>query len=210
MELLIESLNANEGNIITEASNEGRDVYLNGIFMQASIKNRNGRVYPLDEMVKAVASLNETIKSHGSVAGELDHPADRLMTELQSVSHVITEVRMDGTNAVGKMKLLNTPYGLIAKELIKNGFRPGVSSRGAGSVNNEGVVENFMVQTVDIVCVPSAAGAMPVPVYESLQQMKSGIKTLTLAEQMQYDPAAQKYFAKEFNKFLSDIFDKKK
>lgn len=209
MELLIESLNAHEGNIITEADHQGKEVFLNGVFMQAAVKNRNGRVYPMNEMIRAVETLNETIRQHGQVTGELDHPADRLQTELKYVSHVITEVRMDGNNAVGKMKILNTPYGLIAKELIKSGFRPGVSSRGAGNVTNEGIVENFMVQTVDIVCVPSAAGAMPLPVFESLQQMKSGIKTLTLAEQAQLDPKAQKFFVKEFNKFLSDIFDKK-
>lgn len=208
MELLIESLNANEGNIITESANNGKNVFLNGVFMQATIKNRNGRVYPINEMIRAVNTLNETIKAHGSVSGELDHPADRLTTELKNVSHIITEVRMDGNNAVGKMKILDTPYGLIAKELIKAGFRPGVSSRGAGNVTNEGIVENFMIQTVDIVCVPSAAGAMPLPVYESLQLLKSGAKTLTLAEQVQHDQAAQKYFIKEFQKFLEEISKK--
>ena len=206
-QLLIEKLSPNEANMITEASAQGKDVWLKGIFMQAEIKNRNGRIYPLTEMVSAVGQLTKQIQENNGVFGELDHP-ETLTINLKNISHVITEMRLDGHNVIGKAKLLDTPMGLIGKELIKSGVRTGVSSRGAGNVNSDGIVEGFTVITVDIVATPSAMGATPSSVYESLQS-KTGIKVLTLAEQIQHDKNAQKYFKKEFEKFLRETFNSK-
>jgi hypothetical protein len=205
VELLIERYTSSEANIITEQMNGGKDVFLNGRFLSGAIKNRNGRVYPVNEIANAVRTINEMIQGHGSVVGELDHPSNRLTTELKYASHVITELRMDGDHANGKLKLLATPYGEVVKELIRAGFRPDVSSRGAGNVNNEGIVEGFMIQTIDIVSQASGIGCEPVPVYEHLEDTRQGIRTLTLAEATLADVNAQKYFVKEVKKFLDEI-----
>ncbi len=207
--ILVEHLNAAQGNILTEASGDGKNVFLSGIVMQADIKNRNGRVYPLAEMNSAVTSMRQSIQEYGGVFGELDHPADRISINLDRVSHVITEVYMDGANVIGKMKLLDTPVGLIAKELAKSGVRYGVSSRGTGVVN-ESVVSNFSLQTIDLVATPSAMGAYPTPVYEALEELKSGRKVMTLAESLKQDPAAQEYFKKAIMQFVADISKNRK
>lgn len=204
--ILVEHLNAAQGNIITEAVNDGKNVFLSGIVMQADVQNRNGRIYPLSEMAAAVNSMRESIKEYGGVFGELDHPADRISINLDRVSHVITEVYMDGSNVMGKMKILDTPVGLIAKELAKSGVRYGVSSRGTGVVS-EGLVSNFNLQTIDLVATPSAQGAYPTTMFEALEEQK-GRKVLTLAEAVREDPAAQKYFEAEVRKFLESITKK--
>jgi hypothetical protein len=210
MELLIESYTAAEANMITESLNNHKDMYLSGIFMESEIRNRNGRMYKKTEMAKAVDSLNETIRIHGGVIGEIDHPTNRLTSELKYASHLITEVRMDGNKGVGKMKLLDTPSGIIVKECIKAGYRPGVSTRGAGNVDSDGVVENFAIQTVDIVVVQSAPNALPETVYESLENLKSGRKALTLAEAVREDPKAQKHLEKAILSFIDEITKFKK
>lgn len=205
--LLIEELSPSDANIVTE-SQEGKDTYLSGIFMQADIKNRNGRVYPISEISKAVVNAQQRIVEHNGIFGELDHP-QTLNINMDRISHVITEMRMDGANAVGKAKILNTPMGSIAKELINSGCRVGVSSRGAGAVN-EGAVSDFNFVTIDIVATPSAPGAMPNAVYESLEATIEGRKVLTLAEQMQSDASAQAYFKKAILEFVNtNIFAKK-
>ncbi|BBA65445.1 prohead core scaffolding protein and protease [Xanthomonas phage XacN1] len=204
--ILVEHLNAAQGNIITEAVNDGKNVFLSGIVMQADIQNRNGRIYPLAEMTAAVNSMRQSIQEYGGVFGELDHPADRISINLDRVSHVITEVYMDGSNVMGKMKILDTPVGLIAKELAKSGVRYGVSSRGTGVVS-EGMVSNFNLQTIDLVATPSAQGAYPTTMFEALQEQK-GRKVLTLAEAVREDPEAQKFFESEVKKFLESICKK--
>lgn len=201
--LLIEELSPSDAHIITESTNDGKNTYLSGIFMQADLKNRNGRVYPLSEITAAVNNAQQRIKEHNGIFGELDHP-QTLTINLDRISHVITELRMEGNNAVGRAKILGTPMGNIAKELINSGARVGVSSRGAGSVNESGGVTDFSFVTVDIVATPSAPGAMPNAVYESLQSTLSGRKVLTLAQQLQEDPEAQVYFRKAIMKFLEE------
>jgi len=205
--LLIEELSPSDANIVTE-SQEGKDTYLSGIFMQADIKNRNGRVYPISEISRAVENAKQRITEHNGIFGELDHP-QTLNINMDRISHVITEMRMDGSNAVGKAKILNTPMGSIAKELINSGCRVGVSSRGAGAVN-EGAVSDFNFVTIDIVATPSAPGALPNAVYESLEASIEGRKVLTLAEQLQGDASAQAYFKKAIMEFVNtNIFAKK-
>jgi hypothetical protein len=110
---------------------------------------------------------------------------------------------MQGANAYGKAKLLNTPMGKIAQELIQAGVKVGVSSRGAGNVNESGNVAGFQFITVDIVAQPSAPNAYPGSIYESINQARNGGKIMTLAESVRHDPAAQKYFKEEILKFLS-------
>lgn len=210
MDLLIEELMPSQAGLITESSSDGKNTWLSGVFMQSVIKNRNGRVYPLNEINEAVKSASQRIKETNGIFGELDHP-QTLTINLDRVSHVITEFHMKGNDVIGKARLLDTPMGLIGKELIKSGVLVGVSSRGAGNVNESGEVSGFQFVTVDIVCTPSAPGAMPSVMYESIWQNQKGQKILTLAEQVQHDAAAQKYFKKAIMSFLNDnLFAKKK
>lgn len=203
MDLLIEELMPSQAGLITESSSDGKNTWLSGVFMQSTIKNRNGRVYPINEISEAVKIATQRIKETNGIFGELDHP-QTLNINLDRVSHVITEFHMNGNDVIGKARLLDTPMGLIGKELIKSGVLVGVSSRGAGNVNESGEVSGFQFVTVDIVCTPSAPGALPSVMYESIWQNQKGQKVLTLAEQVQQDPAAQKYFKKAFMKFLNE------
>jgi hypothetical protein len=203
--ILIETLLPSQAQIIEETSANGKDHYLSGILMQASVVNGNGREYPLSEIVSAVGHAQKRISEGHYIAGELNHPSD-LQINLERVSHVITEMRMDGTNAIGKMKLLNTPMGIIAKNLLNGGLKLGVSSRGSGSVV-EGKVSSFQFLTVDIVSTPSAPDAYPQSIHECLEIAKNGIKVKTLAEAVIHDAAAQKYLAKEIKLFIESLIN---
>ena len=210
MDILIEELNAQVANLVTEGTEDGKNTWLNGVFMQADLKNQNGRVYPLAEISTAVDNANRVIESTKGIFGELDHP-QTLTINLDRISHVITEMRMDGANAIGRAKLLGTPMGNIAKELVKSGVAMGVSSRGAGTVTESGGVSGFQFVTVDIVAQPSAPAAYPSAVYESLTHSKQGQEIVTLAEAMKHDDSAQKFFEKEIMNWLSTgLFAKKK
>jgi hypothetical protein len=178
----------------------GNDLYLSGIMMQADLINGNGRKYPLAEISKAVEIAGKRITEGHYILGELNHP-DVLSINLANVSHAITEVRMDGANAIGKMKLLNTPSGNIAKGLIEGGVRLGVSSRGTGNVNESGSVSDFSFVTVDIVYQPSAPEAYPNVVQEAMGNKK----VLSLAEALVEDPKAQAYLRKEIKSFLEAL-----
>lgn len=201
--LLTEELSPTEARIIQESSTDGKSMWLNGVCMQSAIKNRNGRNYPLTEIAEAVKNAQQRIKENNGIFGELDHPQS-LQINSDRISHVITEMWMNGTDAYGKAKLINTPMGNIAQELLRSGVKLGVSSRGAGNVNESGDVAGFQFITYDIVITPSAPNAYPGMVYESLEQAKNGNKILTLAEQVRNDPDAQKYFKKEILKWLSE------
>lgn len=208
MRLLIEDFSPSEGNIITETVKANGNVFLQGIFMQAEIENRNKRKYPLSEIAKAVDTAQGMIKTYGGIFGELDHP-NTLTINMDRISHVITELKMEGNNAIGKAKLLDTPMGMIAKKIAESGVRYGISSRGAGQVNeSNGEVSGFHFITADLVATPSAPGAMPLPVYESLDLAKNGKVIVSLAESVKHDTAAQKYFNREVDKFLRDLLSK--
>lgn len=203
MQLLVENLSHQECGMITESTTDGKSLYISGIFMGAEVKNRNGRIYPLSEMQNAVNKLNETIKEVGGQFGEIDHPPT-LTINSDRISHVITDLRLEGNNVYGKAKILSTPMGNIAKVLItESGIKMGVSSRGAGDVNESGIVSNFNLITCDIVTTPSCATAYPSSIYESLDMAKNGNHIMTLAEAVQHDMDAQKYLVKEIQKWVS-------
>lgn len=202
-QLLIEELTPSDANIIEEASTDGKSTWLSGVFMQADIKNRNGRVYPLSEISGAVTNAGKRITESNGIFGELDHP-QTLTINLDRISHVITEMNMNGTNAMGRAKLLDTPMGLIAQELVKSGVRLGVSSRGAGAVNESGGVSGFNFVTVDIVAQPSAPGAVPDSIYESLMANGHGREAISLSHQVRDDKAAQKYLKEEILRFVNE------
>lgn len=199
MKLLQEYLAPSVANL-TEAKRVGGDLYLSGIMMQAALKNGNGRCYPTNEIARAVEESQAKIQAGQYIMGELNHP-DTLSINLANVSHAITEIRMDGNNAIGKMKLLNTPAGNIAKGIIEGGVRLGVSSRGTGNVNESGDVSDFSFVTMDIVSTPSAPDAYPNVVAEAMGSKK----VLTLAEAVVHDPKAQAYFKKEIAALLEAI-----
>lgn len=209
-QILVEELAPSVCKLVTEASEDGKNAWLNGIFMQADIKNKNGRNYPLSEISMAVEHANKVIAESNGIFGELDHP-QTLTINLDRISHVITEMRMDGSNAIGRAKLLSTPMGNIAKELVNSGVSLGVSSRGAGTVTESGGVSGFQFITVDIVAQPSAPGAYPSAVYESLRSAHNGDVIMDLAEHVRHDQSAQKFLKQEILKWLSEgLFAKKK
>lgn len=200
-QILIEELSPSTAGLISENDQGTGNMFLSGIFMQADIKNRNGRVYPINEITAAVRNAQQRISETNGIFGELDHPQS-LTINLDRISHVITELDIQGSNAIGKAKLLNTPMGNIAKELVNSGVSLGVSSRGAGSVNESGGVTGFNFVTVDIVAQPSAPGAYPSTIVESLEHAKNGHNILNLAESVRHDQAAQKYLKAEVMKWL--------
>jgi hypothetical protein len=198
-QLLIEQLTPIQAGLM-EMQDNAKNIYLNGILMQADVRNGNKRVYPLEEISRAVESIQQRITEGHFIMGELNHP-DSLSIDLSRVSHAITEIKMDGANAVGKCKILNTPMGNIAKGLLEGGIKLGVSSRGTGNVTNEGFVSDFNFVTVDIVATPSAPNAYPNMIKEAMENQK----VVTLAEALVHDKAAQKHFQKEIFKFIEAV-----
>lgn len=149
--------------VITEGKNGKRNTFIEGVFLQAEICNRNGRMYPMRTMEREVQKYNENFVKSGRALGELGHP-DGPTINLDRASHLITSLRREGNNFIGKARLLETPMGKIAKQLLDEGVKLGVSSRGLGSIKEENGVkivgEDFMLATAaDIVADPSAPDA---------------------------------------------------
>ena len=149
--------------LIEEDKSTGtKNHYIQGVFMQAEQKNRNGRVYPLGIMENEVARYNKDLVSRNRAMGELNHPQGPTVN-LDRVSHMIKDLKVEGNDVVGKAKLLDTPMGNIAKNLVNEGAQLGVSSRGMGSLEEKNgvnyVKDDFMLSAVDIVADPSAPGA---------------------------------------------------
>ena len=178
----------------TENDKGGKDLYMKGICIQGGVKNANQRVYPVTEIGRAVNTLNDQITGGYSVLGEVDHP-EGLNINLDRVSHMITEMWMDGPNGYGKLKVLPTPMGQLVKTMLESGVKLGVSSRGSGNVmeDGSGQVSDYEIITVDVVAQPSAPGAYPTPIYEHLLNARGGYKALDLAREVRGDNKAQKY-----------------
>jgi len=191
---LREHLSFDQAQAVLESDDkEGRNLYLKGIAIQGGIRNANQRVYPVDEIERAVKTLNDQIQSGYSVLGEVDHPDD-LKVNLDRVSHMITQMWMEGPNGYGKMKILPTPMGNLIRTMLESGVKLGVSSRGSGNVDDySGKVSDFEIITVDIVAQPSAPGAYPTPVYEHLMNSRGGNRAFKVAQEVKEDPKAQKY-----------------
>ena len=198
-QLLIERIDPISAQLV-ESVDSKKNLYLSGRLMAAEKQNLNKRRYQQSEIAEAVKLINEKAKEQTFICGELNHP-DGLGIDLKNVSHIITEAWMDGTNAMGKCKILNTPSGQIVQSLIDGGLKLGVSSRGTGSVNNEGIVEGFQFVTVDIVYQPSGPGCYPDVVREAVENPK----IMTLAEAVRDDARAQQYLKQEISKFLESI-----
>jgi len=201
---LKEHLTFDAARIIVEGV-EGKVLYMTGICIQGGVKNANERVYPVNEIERAVTTLNKQINEGFSVLGEVDHPDD-LKINLDRVSHMITEMWMDGPNGFGKLKILPTPMGQLVRTMLESGVKLGVSSRGSGNVNEaNGHVSDFEVVTVDVVAQPSAPNAYPKAIYESLMNMKYGHRVFEMAKDAGEDNKVQRYLKGEVIKLIKDL-----
>ena len=203
---------------LVEQKNGKKSLYIEGVFLQGDIKNRNGRMYPMETLRKEVARYNESNIRSGRALGELGHP-DGPTVNLDRVSHKIVSLRESGSNFIGKAKILSTPMGKIASSLIDEGVKLGVSSRGIGSLqmNKEGcniVGSDFMLATAaDIVADPSAPDAFVEGIMEGKEWIwDGGILREKLAEQTQRkintlvdQKRLEEHKLSLFNDFLSNL-----
>ena len=159
----------------------------------------------MSEIELAVNTLNEQITNGYSVLGEVDHPDD-LKINLDRVSHMITNMWMDGANGFGKLKILPTPMGQLVSTMLDSGVKLGVSSRGSGNVDEgTGKVSDFEIVTVDIVAQPSAPNAYPKAIYEGMMNMRHGHKMLDIAKDAQNDSKVQRYLREEVTRLIKDL-----
>jgi hypothetical protein len=203
---LREHLSFDQAGVVLESDDkDGKNLYLKGIAIQGGIRNQNQRVYPVREIENAVKTLNDQIQNGYSVLGEVDHPDD-LKVNLDRVSHMITNMWMEGPNGYGKMKILPTPMGNLVRTMLESGVKLGVSSRGSGNVNDAtGEVAEFEIITVDVVAQPSAPGAYPTPVYEHLLNARGGSRAFRVAQEVQQDPKAQKHLREAMLKIINGL-----
>ena len=177
--------------VIVESNESGKkDYFIEGIFMQSEIKNRNGRIYPKEVIQKEVKRYNKEFVEQDRAFGELGHPEGPTIN-LDKVSHMITKLEEDGNNFVGRAKILSTPNGQIVKNLIDDGAKLGVSSRGLGSLESKGNAQNvkddFQLATAgDIVADPSAPEAFVEGIMEGVEWVyESGILKAKDIDEMQ-------------------------
>ena len=193
--------------LLTEeaADGSGKTLYMKGICIEGGVRNANERVYPVNEIAKAVDTINEQIKTGHSVLGEVDHPDD-LKINLDRVSHMIEKMWMDGPCGYGKLKILPTPMGGLVKTMLDSGVKLGVSSRGSGNVNDaNGHVSDFEIVTVDVVAQPSAPNAYPTAIYEGLLNHKGGQRLLDMYKDPAKSNKAQRYVQNEVLRLIRSL-----
>jgi len=215
MKLITESIE--DIQILTEEKDGKKTLYIEGVFLQSEIKNRNGRIYPFDVLNKEVERYSEEYVKAGRALGELGHP-DGPTVNLDRVSHKITSLKAEGNNFMGKARILDTPMGKIAKSLLGEGVKLGVSSRGMGSLKEDNgvkyVSDDFMLATAaDIVADPSAPDAFVNGIMEGkewvweggllrerqIQEMKKEIENASKVE-------LEEKMLQAFDKFLSNLW----
>ena len=206
---LREHLTFDQANMVVESTENakgGKDLYMKGICIQGGVRNANQRVYPVNEIGRAVKTLNDQIAGGYSVLGEVDHP-EGLNINLDRVCHMVTDMWMDGPNGYGKLKILPTPMGNLVQTMLEAGVKLGVSSRGSGNVSEDGngEVSEFEIITVDVVAQPSAPGAYPTPIYEHLMNARGGMQAYELAQATKQDPKAQKYLKDSLINIISKL-----
>ena len=213
MKLITEYTESDVQCIVEKKEDGEKNFVIEGIFAQAEGKNRNGRIYPKGVMGGAVNRYVEEQVSKGRAVGELNHP-DGPTVNLDKVSHLITDLRMEGNNVMGKARILNTPMGQIVKGLLEGGVQLGVSTRGMGSLEQRNgvmyVKDDFMLNTVDIVQDPSAPQAFVNGIMEGVEWVwNNGVIEAQEIERIETEikktPRADLYEAqvREFKNFLS-------
>ena len=204
---LVERLSFDQAKCIVESKDDGhggKNLYMEGIFVQGDKRNQNQRVYPVSEINEAVKNIQQRISDGFTVLGEADHPDD-LQVNLDRVSHMIEKMWMNGSDGHGRLKLLPTPMGNICKTLLENEVRLGVSSRGSGEVDGNGKVSGFLIQTVDIVANPSAPDAYPDPLYEQIMNGNRSNILMDVAQATNHDTKAQKYLQEEVLRLINNL-----
>ena len=203
-------------NVITEGKGDSKKLYIEGVFLQSELKNRNGRMYPFSVLEKEVNRYNEEYVKTNRALGELGHP-DGPTVNLDRVSHRITSLTAEGNNFIGKAQILDTPMGKIAKSLLEDGVKLGVSSRGMGSIDKREdcnvVMDDFMLATAaDIVADPSAPDAFVNGIMEGKEwAWDNGIlKETKVAKYQQYMNESTRRNLEErtlrvFNDFLTGL-----
>ena len=203
-------------NVITEGKGDSKKLYIEGVFLQSELKNRNGRMYPFSVLEKEVNRYNEEYIKTSRALGELGHP-DGPTVNLDRVSHRITSLSAEGNNFIGKAQILDTPMGKIAKSLLEDGVKLGVSSRGMGSIDRREdcnvVMDDFMLATAaDIVADPSAPDAFVNGIMEGKEwAWDNGIlKETEVAKYKRYMDSATRRNLEErtlnvFNQFLTGL-----
>jgi len=187
------------------ADGSGKTLYMKGICIEGGVRNANERVYPVNEIAKAVDTINEQIKTGHSVLGEVDHPDD-LKINLDRVSHMIENMWMDGPCGYGKLKILPTPMGQLVKTMLDSGVKLGVSSRGSGNVNDaNGHVSDFEIVTVDVVAQPSAPNAYPTAIYEGLLNHAGGQRLLNMFKDPAKSNKAQRVVTNEVLRLIKGL-----
>ena len=216
MKLIREEIETVE--FVTEERNGKKSLYIEGVFLQGNIKNRNGRMYPIDTLRREVGRYNESNIVTGRALGELGHP-DGPTVNLDRVSHKIMSLRESGSNFIGKAKILNTPMGQIAASLIGEGVKLGVSSRGIGSLKptKEGfnvVGDDFMLATAaDIVADPSAPDAFVEGIMEGKEWVWEGTtlrerlaaRTKSKIERLTEQKRLEEQKLNVFNEFINSL-----
>jgi len=216
MKLIREEIETVE--FVTEEKNGKKSLYIEGVFLQGNIKNRNGRMYPMETLQKEVGRYNESNIVTGRALGELGHPEGPTVN-LDRVSHKIVSLKESGSNFIGKAKILNTPMGQIASSLIEEGVKLGVSSRGIGSLKptKEGfnvVGDDFMLATAaDIVADPSAPDAFVEGIMEGKEWVWEGTtlrerlaeRTKTKIERLAEQKRLEEHKLGLFNEFINSL-----
>jgi hypothetical protein len=215
MKLITETIE--DVQVLTEEKNGKKDYKIRGVFMQADIKNRNGRIYPVETLAKEVRRYTKEFIEKKRAFGELGHP-DGPTVNLERVSHMITSLKPEGKNFIGEAKVMDTPYGKIVKNLIDEGAVLGVSSRGMGSIQQQGgrnlVGKDFYLATAaDIVADPSAPDAFVEGIMEGKEWVwDNGMLKSVAVEQYksEIEKAKRKELAEVKSKVFADFMSKLK
>ena len=214
MYLITETID-NPLRVLSEEKEGKKNLFIEGVFMQADQQNKNGRIYPRDILINEVARYNQSYIKENRALGELGHPEGPTVN-LERVSHIITNLKENGNDVVGKAKILGTPYGKIVENLIDSGVKLGVSSRGMGSLKQMNgvnmVQEDFMLAAVDIVADPSAPNAFVNGIMEGKQWIwENGILKEKELEKWRKDikktssRKLEEQYLKVFKSFLSNL-----
>ena len=215
MKLITETIE--DVQILTEETNGKKDYKIKGVFMQADIKNRNGRIYPVETLAKEVRRYTKEFIEKKRAFGELGHP-DGPTVNLEGVSHMITSLKPEGKNFIGEAKVMDTPYGKIVKNLIDEGAVLGVSSRGMGSIQQQGgrnlVGKDFYLATAaDIVADPSAPDAFVEGIMEGKEWVWDNgvLKSVTVEQyKSEIEKAKRQELAEKKSKIFADFMSKLK
>ena len=215
MKLITETIE--DVQILTEETNGKKDYKIKGVFMQADIKNRNGRIYPVETLAKEVRRYTKEFIEKKRAFGELGHP-DGPTVNLERVSHMITSLKPEGKNFIGEAKVMDTPYGKIVINLIDEGAVLGVSSRGMGSIQQQGgrnlVGKDFYLATAaDIVADPSAPDAFVEGIMEGKEWVWDNgvLKSVTVEQyKSEIEKAKRQELAEKKSKIFADFMSKLK